>query len=730
MNTRLSPVAASLLLAFSSVGALGADTDLEPVIVTATRSPMLLEHSTGEVAVVTRKEIEARNPTRLTDTINTLPGVFSATGKGILQPSPGLALRGIPDDRRTLILLDGIPLTDGFSSSALLGGIPVDGIAQAEVLYGPMSSLYGGNAMGGVINFVTAMPKAPEFGFRVGYGNPFESGKGPEAVRKTSLNAGTRLDNDLAVRFAANWAATDGYRGDWVVSSTQPASTAGARRITLKDGTAGYLLGKKGQNDWEEHGASLKLEQRLADGARWRLGWMLQEYDYGYGTPQTYLTRTTAPVGQPTFGLTDSTQASFAGNSGAYSRQLFHAGFDSDLGIGRLNVLATYSDVATNSLVTPTGGATSGTGRITQSPSQSLTLDTYWNAALGSHDFTGGIAYREDKADSREYSLGDWSQPASKTALYSQAAGRTTLLAGYLQDNWQVLPRLILQGGLRYDHWSNENGHGLDPTGAKTYVSRTESAWSPKLGAAFRASSDLTLRASAGSAFRAPSIYDLYRSSTFGNINTTGYRTLANPALKPETVTTWELGADWKPWNGGELKATYFHNDIQDLIYLGPKTGSAPNISRSRINAGKAESEGVTLALVHRFDADNRVFANYTRTRSRMLENAASAASVGKQLTFMPDYQASAGFERRHGPWTTSLSGRYASKQYSADDNSDATGVPQVYDAYFVADAKVSYRFDKQLSLSLAVDNLLNREYFSYYAAPGRSWFAELSYQY
>jgi len=727
MNIRLSPIAVSLLAAFSS-STQADETTLQPLIVTATRSPMLLEHATGEVAVVTQNEIEARNVNRLTDALNTLPGVFTSPGKGLLQPSPGLALRGIPDDRRTLVLVDGIPLTDGFSSSALLGGIPVNGIAQAEVLYGPMSSLYGGNAMGGVINFVTVMPKAPEFGFSVGYGDPFEYGKAPAAVKKSALYAGTRLDNDLAIRFSANWAATDGYRGDWVVGTTAPAGTAGARPISLANGKSGFLLGKKGENDWQDDNVAIKLEQRLDGGAHWRLGWMLQEYNFDYGTPETYLTRTTAPVGRPTFG---SAPESFAGNAGAYSRQLFHAGFDTDLGIGRFNVLASYSDVGTNYSVTPLAGATSGAGRITESPSQSLTLDSYWNAALGRHDLTTGISYREDRADSQEHVLPDWSKPGTKTTLYSQAAGHTQLLAAYLQDNWQVLSDLILQAGLRYDHWSNDDGHGLDPSGAKTYAARSESAWSPKLGAAFRVSESLSLRASAGSAFRAPSIYDLYRSSTFGNIATTGYRTLANPALKPETVKTWELGTDWKPWAGGELKLTYFHNDIADLINLGPKTGVAPNITKQRINVGKAESDGVTVSLVHRFDADNRVFANLTYTHSEIKENIASPASIGKQISFLPERQASVGFERRVGAWLASMSGRYASKQYANDDNSDvASGVPQVYDGYFVADAKVTYRFDKNVALSLSIDNLLDRQYFSYYAAPGRSWFAELSYRY
>jgi len=725
MNPRLRPLAYQLSLLFASLPALAQEQVLDQVVVTAARAPMLLEHATGEITVVGSKEIEAKNPTKVTDILNTVPGVFVSTGKGMQQTTPGFALRGIPSDRRTLVMLDGIPLNDGYSGSQLLSAIPVDSISQAEVLFGPMSSLYGGNALGGVVNFVTRMPQKTEFGITVGYGNAFESGKAPADVQKTYIHAGTKFSNDLSVRFSGNWASTNGYRSDWLTGS-KPANTAGAIPTTSETGSSTFLLGTKGDNAWWEHGASLKVEQKVGDNSRWSAGWMLQEYNYDYGDQVTYLRKTTAPVGSPVY-----TVASGEGKDGKYSRQIAHAGFETDLGIGRLNLLASYTDVGVNSSIITT--STSGTafaapGRINNSPSTSAAVDAYWVAALGNHLLTLGSAYRQDKADSRDYALANWANDASKGALYSQAAGTTTLWAGYLQDNWQIMPDLMVQGSARYDYWRNTDGHGLDPTGAKTYAERSDSAWSPKAGLAYKLNDALTLRSSIGSAFKAPTVYDLYRSSTLSS-----YDTKANPNLKPETVQTWEAGADWKPWRGGEIRATYFYNEISDLIYLGPKVfnASTGRNERYRINAGKAETSGVTLSLTHNFDPYNRIFANFTYTNSEMKENEASPTSVGKKLTFLPERQASLGFERRHGGWLVSMAGRYASKQYSDDTNADtAVDVYKAYDQYFVVDAKVSYRFNANLSASLAIDNLLNREYFSYYQAPQRSWFASLKYDY
>lgn len=719
MTTHIRPIALGLIAAFGPNFSASAQQSLDPVVVTASRAPLLLEHATGETVVVTSKEIEARNIDRLTDIINTTAGVFAAPGKGLLQTAPGFALRGIPSDRRALVMIDGIPLTDGFSGSVLLGGIPPESIQQAEILFGPMSSLYGGNAMGGVINFVTRMPTRPEFGFSVGYGNAFETGKAPADVQKGYIYAGTRFENGLTFRLSGNWAETNGYRSEWVTGS-RPANSSGAIPTTTETGAPTYLLGQKGDNTWSEHGAAIKVEQRVGANTTWRAGWMLQEYKYGYDMPGSFVHNNT--TGAPIYNV------SFAGGDSQYSRQLFHAGFDTDLWNGHLNVLLSHTDVATNSfIIATTGTAFGGLGRINESPSNSTTLDSYWNTSLGTHDVTVGYAYREDSADTKDYILSNWADSSSKFGLHSTAAGKMSLNAGYIQDNWLVTPRLTLQGGLRYDNWHNSDGRSSDPSGSFSYAERGASAWSPKAGASYRVTDSLTLRASAGKAFHAPAVYDLYRSSSLSS-----YNIKANPELKPETVSSWELGSDWRPWAGGVIRATYFNNEIEDLVYLGPRTPVAGGKDvRLRINAGKAATDGVTLSVEHHFDADNRVFANLTYTHSEMLENRASPASVGKKLTNLPEKQASLGFETRRGDWQLAASGRYASKQYADDTNADsAVNVYKAYDAYFVVDSKLSYRFAKQLNASLAVSNLLNREYFSYYAAPGRAWFASLAYSY
>jgi iron complex outermembrane receptor protein len=721
MKYQATLAATTLAIVFAGQ-AFANEATLEAVTVTATRSPTLLENAPGQVEIVTADDIAKRNALRASETINALPGVFIQTGRGIMTPVQAIALRGIPDEKRSLVLLDGIPLNDGFTGGINFGGLPADPIERVEVLYGPMSSLYGGNAMGGVIALTTRMPKAAEFSLRTGFGKPFESGKGPENLRRTSLSAGNRFANDLSVLVGGSWASTDGYRSEWVTSASAPqAGVRGARVIPQKTGAATYLLGDKGRTEWDEHSLFVKLEQRLAGGDRWRFGWQRQAYDYASEHPQTALRTAT---GAPTYGA--YAQSLFVNGDGRYQRDIFSLGYNRELLDGLLTLNAGYSNVSANRYITPTGSAAGGSGRLSDSPSRSRFVDAWWNRRFGAHALTVGTAYRHDQANNDEYTLGDWTDDDSRTARYATAAGRTQTLGIYAQDDWALRHDLTAHLGLRYDHWESSDGRIRTPGWTSNrvftdYPTRSEAAWSPKLALVWQTLPGLSLRSSLGSAFRAPTVYELYRTT---RIASTTYQ--ANPDLKPETVTTWDLGADLRAWQGGEIKLTLFANRLHDLVYT---QGNGP--VRQRINLERAESHGLTASVTHRFSPASQLFANATLTDSAVRKNSLAPGTEGKRLTYLPKYQASLGGDTQIGPWTLAATARYASKQYSNDDNSDdAKSAFGGYDAYVVAESKMTYRLDKRTAVSLAVDNLFDRAYFSYYPAPRRTWFAELKLDY
>jgi outer membrane receptor for ferrienterochelin and colicins len=157
---------AVILLLFAALpvqGWAGDDDEvpLDQIVVTATRAPGLIRDEPLRVEAVPADEIEENltvQPGNLSSLLNELPGVrvqSAAPGLG----GAGLQLRGLPT-RDTLVLTDGLPLLgaepDGFG---LLQTPPLD-LARVEVIKGAASALYGGGALGGVLNLVSQTASA------------------------------------------------------------------------------------------------------------------------------------------------------------------------------------------------------------------------------------------------------------------------------------------------------------------------------------------------------------------------------------------------------------------------------------------------------------------------------------------------------------------------------------------------------------------------------------------
>ena len=718
MLIRKCPIATALALLFASAAsASDTTTTLPPLQVAATRTMTPVEAAPGQVEIVTKDEMDGRRTDRLSDIVKFAPGLMVQPGRGLLQSTQTMSLRGIPDERRMLVMLDGIPLNDGFAGSVTLPGIGTENLAQAELLVGPMSSLFGGTAMSGVMNFTTLMPTSPTFNAIVGYGNPFSTNKAPEETRKISLSGGTRFANGLSVLAGANWMATDGYSNEWITRDTKPTGS-GWQASTSNKGVRNYVVGNKGQTNWEENGEFLRLEQALGGQNKLRASFMHQAYEYSNTDPISDL-RNASGQTVPLSTLCTGTVVCYAA-PGGYERNIYSVGGDWELASGLLRLNVSRIDIQRNYSVTQS------TSRMSDSPTQSDLVDAYWSRRFGAHGITLGGAWRHDTGENNEYKLSNWTNIDTKTSLYATAGGETDTLGFYIQDEWSISSRLLAHLGLRYDHWENSNGHIRTPGWTsnqifRDYAPRKADAWSPKLAMRYELSPAIALRASYGKAFRAPSVFELYRTGRIGNTTIA-----ANPELRPETITTTDLGADLNPWQGGEIKLTLFHNKMEDLIYL---QGSGS--TRNRINAEEAVSYGSTAKFTQRLSSATTAYASFTLTNSEMQKNSQSTSSEGKRLTYLPRKLASLGVDSKWGLWRLNANVRYASKQYSTDDNTDtANSVFGAYDAYTLVDTRIAYQIDRHLTVSLAIDNLLDKQHFSYYEAPRRNWFASVAYNY
>ena len=126
--------------------------DLGRVVVTATRSASALEDVAVPTTVVTAEQAQADGALRLDDLLQTIPGLSLTSDFGT-----GIQVQGL-DPAYTLILIDGEPVIGRMSGVLDLSRLSLGGIDRVQLVRGPSSSLYGSEALAGVVNLVTRPP--------------------------------------------------------------------------------------------------------------------------------------------------------------------------------------------------------------------------------------------------------------------------------------------------------------------------------------------------------------------------------------------------------------------------------------------------------------------------------------------------------------------------------------------------------------------------------------------
>lgn len=194
--TRFSPhfvlrtIPLALLGAFVSP-ALASDQQLQDTVVTATMSEHDTRTAPASVTVISREQIAERNAADLLDVVRGAPGVTLTPRQ--VGGRKTLALRGL-EGKHTLTLIDGrrIAPSDDVAghSDYQYGWLPVSAIERVEIIRGPMSTLYGSEALGGVVNLITRQPKDRWIGSLQLSGNTLSDGKGGDGHQASLFAAG------------------------------------------------------------------------------------------------------------------------------------------------------------------------------------------------------------------------------------------------------------------------------------------------------------------------------------------------------------------------------------------------------------------------------------------------------------------------------------------------------------------------------------------------------------
>jgi vitamin B12 transporter len=623
MQNRPSFMAAAFLLAAplicraqdaASSAFSNPEAETEEIVVSATRIETPINEIGSSVTLITDKEIERDQRRTLPDVLQTVPGlnIVQTGGPG---GKTSVFMRG-SNSNHTKVLIDGIDANDPSQDGVFdFGQVLTSDIERVEVLRGPQSSLYGSDAIGGVINIVTKKAEGPpQFTGRL-EGGSFETFNQSASVRGSV----SRFNYSFNV-------------AHFLVDDTP---------VTPLD-----LLppGRKRINDsYENTTVSTKLGVDLTD-------------TFGIDLVGRYTDSTLFFTGDD-FSVFPSVPA--ASQSEQNARQLFARGeaylalfdgvFKNRIGVGYTNYRTTIQAPDTGFGLPPEN----------INHGDRIKFDWQGNIELGKgHALILGVEDQEDRL------------------IDSPISAENDNVAGFAELQSEIVPGLFAAASVRHD----DN----DRFGGKTTWRIAPAYLVPNIGT--------KLKASYGTGFKAPSLTQLFVSFPAFNF-------FANPDLQPEESEGYDFGFE-QPLAGERVRfgATYFHNDIKNLINANATFTSLENV-------GKATTQGVEafvfVAVTDRF----KLRGDYTYTD-------AVDDTTGLELLRRPKHKASL-----TASWlptdrlSFSATMLYVGSQ--VDGNRSFSIQRLDTDPYFLVNLAADYDLGKGVTLFARIDNLFDRRYES-----------------
>lgn len=216
-------------LATLSTGAIAENVTNETFVVTATQTKHTTLSAPASVSVVTRADLEKMSVNDVSDAVRKLPGI--SINPSTTYGRKEIKIRGMKSDY-TLLLLNGRRINSREALASNMGNdfdlstIPVSAIDRIEVIRGPMSSLYGADALGGVVNVILRQPGETAAG-EIGYG--FEApteGDGGGHNRLSGYLSGPLVDNKLLGSVIVDGGKRDAWRTNQSVNPNSDALEA------------------------------------------------------------------------------------------------------------------------------------------------------------------------------------------------------------------------------------------------------------------------------------------------------------------------------------------------------------------------------------------------------------------------------------------------------------------------------------------------------------------------
>lgn len=695
--------------------------ELKGVTVTANRQAEDINSVPANVSVVTGSQIKAKNIQTVAQAIAMAPGMQLDQS----QEGGEVRMRGY-DSSNVLVLVDGQPVNNAYSGQAYLSLLPVDNISRIEVVRGGQSALYGGNAVGGVVNIITNTTRHDGV-----YGTVLEGYGSNNTVRQVYDVRGKKGK----VTFGAFYESrnTDGWRNDALSAGSKatgedlgPVENSG-----LAQDTGGkYVIGDRGRQHVMSESYGFQFGYNFNKDQTLNYKYTHGNYSWDYKDPRTYVKDANGNERWDGYFTDGNNQISlkpssigtwgyrnFDMHSLTYNDQKslfhFHAGFTKYSRDGYTSPAAVVINPATHF---------DGAGTKSNYPSQNFTMDMNKRWKLGDHTLLLGTYYAEGKFDQKIYDIADWKNFNSTGKATDWFGGKLRTWALYVQDKWAFTDKLTAYIGGRYDHFEKYGGYYHDKKGDEgTYEEKSYGQFSPKLSLEYAQDDSTNFYVSYGRSFNPPQLYELYRT---GPIVMTMYK--GNPNLKPETTDNWELGVKKQLGEKTSITADVFSAKTKDYIYA-QQYEDATGKYKSYSNVGKADTKGFELAVTHTFSALWSSYMNYTWQIGTVNEEG-----NGEHRNYqLPRHLFHVGVTYTNNPWTISLDGVFTSSRNDPYNNRDPeiyTGRFGSYDPYFLLNLDSNYQFNKNVSMQFSIYNVFDREFYDDEITAGRTYNVAVRY--
>jgi len=750
------PLAVALLALMSmpvlaDEAAQAVPTDFDTLVVTAAGFEQKLTDAPASISVITQEDLASRPYMTLLDAVRDIEGVDvgetrDKTGQG------SISMRGMGSDY-TLILIDGKRQNNhgdiypnNFGGNQFNHIPPLDAIERIEVIRGPASTLYGADAMGGVINIITRKTLDAWHGSAT-VGRSFEAREFGDDSTVDAFVTGPLVPGVLNLSARGSWYERDASNPTYA-PILDPEGVEHRRPLGFGGG------GKTVDNTNKAGGLSLVWTPTESQSLTLDYDTSRQEYDnafrindagveeYPVGTVDNI--NSIFSAGNFCLGATGANATACRSNGGTWARRA-----NPRVGYGAVQKFTREAWSLThegrwdfgNSFVSLAHVATNNDGRT-----MPFTVEERAQL-LAMIDGTGpyaGLPLAERRAlaestflprpkrtlESAQYTLDakldvPFKLAGDHTAVLGAQVIRGELTDGifgiesgtpgmkqehdmysvFAEDTWYVTTPFALTAGLRWDDHQVFGNH-----------------LSPRLYGVYTVSPSWTVKGGVSTGFKTPKTTQLYDGVTgFGGQGTQPL--FGNPDLQPETSTSTEVAVYWQSPAGHNFNLTLFRNEFEDKITsqaCGPGTTLACTSAGEYADIGYASSnrtvnldevviQGAEVAGRWQISEAFAFRANYTFTDSEQKSGSEIGLPLGNSARHMAnatlDWQAS---ERL----SMFLTAEARSKRYFALHT--ITQEPLYYRDYEVLHLGASFKLNEHVTLNGRINNLLDRDFTTY----------------